>query len=132
QIDYGNGVQAIYRYDKRQRLASLLTHHASRITEPLIHFSYGFDAVSNIKAIDDQRPESVVAAGDHRRNTQTFTYDDLYRLTRAQYSFAAPDGSPSPLRGERAGVRGAAIANGGQINYRYDRIGNMLAQTSDI
>ena len=26
----------------------------------------------------------VVAAGDKRRNTQLFQYDDLYRITRAQ------------------------------------------------
>ena len=56
-----------------------------------------------------------VSAADKRRNTQTFTYDDLYRLTRVQYNLP----TPSP-------------ANGGEINYRYDRIGNMLAQTSDI
>ena len=49
------------------------------------------------------------------RNTQTFTYDDLYRLTRVQYNLPTP-----------------STSNGGEINYRYDRIGNMLAQTSDI
>ena len=44
-------------------------------------------------------------------------YDDLYRLTRARYSFTLP---------------GAASRNDGEINYRYDRIGNMLAQTSTL
>jgi RHS repeat-associated protein len=50
---------------------------------------------------------------DLRRNTQTFTYDDLYRLIRVQYNLPAP-----------------ATSNGGEINYRYDRIGNKLSQTS--
>jgi RHS repeat-associated protein len=81
----------------------------------LIDFAYDFDGVSNIKNITDGRPTSVVPATDKRRNTQAFTYDDLYRLTQAQYNAPAP-----------------ASANGGQISYRYDRIGNMLAQTSDI
>ena len=81
----------------------------------LIHFAYTFDGVSNIKSIADQRDVSAVSPDDKRRNTQTFTYDDLYRLTRVQYNFPAP-----------------STSNGGQINYRYDRIGNTLAQTSDI
>jgi len=108
-------VRTTYRYDQRQRLTALLTHHASRIAEPLIHFSYAFDAVSNIRTIEDQRPTSVILASDPRRNTQAFAYDDLYRLTRVQYNVPAP-----------------TTSNGGEINYRYDRIGNMLSQTSDM
>ena len=117
QIDYGNGVRTTYAYDSRLRLKQLLTHHVSRITEPLINFAYDFDGVSNIKSIADLRPGSTVPEGDPRRNTQFFQYDDLYRLTRVQYSFALP---------------GAAARNDGEINYRYDRIGNMLAQTSTL
>jgi YD repeat-containing protein len=115
QIDYGNGVRTTYAYDNRQRLSSLLTFHATNVNDQLINFSYTFDGVSNIKAIQDQRDTTTVAATDKRRNSQVFSYDDLYRLTRVQYN------EPNP-----------ASANGGEINYRYDRIGNMLAQTSDI
>ena len=46
-----------------------------------------------------------------------FQYDSLYRLTQVQYSFNLPG---DPLR------------NDGYINYRYDPIGNMVSQTSDI
>ncbi|HTL58005.1 MAG TPA: toxin TcdB middle/N-terminal domain-containing protein [Candidatus Limnocylindrales bacterium] len=115
QIDYGNGVRTTYAYDNRQRLTSLLTFHATNASDQLINFSYTFDGVSNIKAIQDQRDTSLVSATDKRRNSQVFVYDDLYRLTRAQYNV------PNP-----------ASVNGGEINYRYDRIGNMLTQTSDI
>ena len=45
------------------------------------------------------------------------SYDDLYRLTAIRYSFAVP---------------GAPSRNDGEIRYRYDRIGNMLSQTSNI
>lgn len=117
QIDYGNGVRTTYGYDPRLRLNSLITAPATNPASPLISFSYDFDGVSNIKDIFDNRPGSVVASGDPRRNTQLFAYDDLYRITQAQYSFNAP---------------GATIRNDGQINYRYDRIGNMLAQTSSL
>lgn len=114
QIEYGNGVRTTYDYDARQRLSRLFTQHATRNTE-LVHFAYDLDPVSNIDAIHDQRPAPAVPLDHPRRNSQRFAYDSLYRLTRAQYN------SPNP-----------ATANGGEINYRYDRIGNMLAQTSDI
>ena len=117
QIDYGNGVRTTYDYDPRLRLNSLQTISQLLSTNSeLIHFAYDFDGVSNIKKISDNRPVSAVPAGDARRNTQIFQYDDLYRITRAQYSFAAP----------------GATADNGSINYRYDRIGNMMAQHSDI
>ena len=115
QINYGNGVRTTYDYDPRLRLTSLDTRHSTLDTR-FIAFAYDFDGVSNIKSITDLRPGSAVPAGDPRRNTQLFQYDDLYRITRAQYSFALP----------------GATTDNGVINYRYDRIGNMLAQTSTI
>ncbi|MGA1237313.1 MAG: toxin TcdB middle/N-terminal domain-containing protein, partial [Limisphaerales bacterium] len=116
QIDYGNGVRTTYAYDSRLRLEKLLTaSHSGNLNQQLIHFGYDFDGVSNIKAISDLRPGTAVPEGDPRRNTQQFQYDDLYRLTRVQYSFSLP---------------GAAPRNDGEVHYRYDRIGNMLSQTS--
>lgn len=121
RIDYGNGVRTTYDYDPRLRLRKLRTvgRDAADPSVPrdLIHFDYEFDRVSNITAIRDQRPGEVVARGDKRRNTQLFQYDDLYRITRASYSFALP-GEPD--------------AADGFVSYRYDRIGNMLEQRSDI
>ncbi|MCL4785201.1 MAG: VCBS repeat-containing protein [Verrucomicrobia bacterium] len=121
-IDYGNGVRTSYDYDPRQRLTRLHTLAPPRGDVQgeglsLIDFAYTFDRVSNILRIDDQRPGSAVPEGDKRRNTQIFDYDNLYRLTRAQYSFNLP---------------GQADRNDGSIVYRYDRIGNMMKQTSDI
>lgn len=124
RTDYGNGVRTTHTYDSRLRLKQILTV-SQRLapSEELIHFAYDFDAVSNIKSITDQRPVSVVPADDPRRNTQVFRYDDLYRLTHAGYVFAVP---PTPLPSGWAEVQ---VANG-KISYRYDRIGNMLAQAS--
>jgi RHS repeat-associated protein len=105
---YGNGVDTSYSYDPRLRLRSLST---AKDATQLISFAYQFDAASNITRIDDNRP--TIPAADPRKNTQVFGYDDLYRLTSVQY--------PSLLSG-----------SAGSISYAYDRIGNMLSQTSNI
>jgi RHS repeat-associated protein len=107
---YGNGVGTNYTYDPRLRLRSLLTSHSALGTQ-LISFAYQFDAASNITRIDDNR--AAIPGSDPRKNTQVFGYDDLYRLTSVQY--------PALLSG-----------SAGSISYAYDRIGNMLGQTSNI
>ncbi len=116
-IRYGNTVLTSYDYDPRLRLKKLHTVSPTGgeggSEGDFINFTYDFDAVSNIKAIHDNRPLSVVPANDPRRNTQLFQYDSLYRLTRAEYP-AILEGSP------------------GHIDYRYDRIGNMTSQFSNI
>lgn len=112
--DYGNGVRTTWEYDARQRMNRLRTRHVASNTE-LVHFTYDLDPVSNLDAIHDQRPVSAVPLDDARRNSQRFAYDSLYRLTRVQYNLPSPAG-----------------ANRGEIQYRYDRIGNMLAQSSDL
>ena len=118
EIRYGNGVRTTYVYDPRLRLKELLTvAPAVQQSRELIHFGYEFDGVSNIGAIRDLRPAASVSEGDPRRNTQVFSYDDLYRLTGVQYSFNLP---------------GNAVRNDGVITYRYDRIGNMLEQSSTL
>jgi len=114
RIDYGNSVRTTYHYDARQRMNRLFTRHTSLNTE-LVHFTYELDPVSNINAIHDQRPVSAVPLDHPRRNSQRFAYDTLYRLTKVQYN-----------------LPNLAGANGGEINYRYDRIGNMLTQSRDI
>jgi len=120
-IHYGNGVKTTYRYDPRLRLNSILTLGApdsiGGTSAELLHFRYFFDPVSNLLRIEDQRPGALVPNADPRRNTQLFAYDNRYRLTRVQYSFNEP---------------GQPIRDDGEIQYRYDRIGNMLSQFSTI
>ncbi len=116
RVEFGNGVRTTYEYDSRLRLKHLLTvTKPDTLNQQLIHFAYDLDGVSNVRSIEDLRPESLVPANDPRRNTQRFLYDDLYRLTQVRYN--------SPANGQ---------AGTNLINYRYDRIGNMLAQVSDI
>ncbi|HYD50764.1 MAG TPA: SpvB/TcaC N-terminal domain-containing protein [Terriglobales bacterium] len=106
---YGNGVETTYGYDPRLRMGSLRTQRAPG--DDLLHYDYSIDPASNILRIDDLRPLDALG-GAAVRNTQVFQYDDLYRLTQVEY-----------LNG------GTAT---GSIQYSYDRIGNMLSQTSNI
>lgn len=109
-ISYGNGVSTAYTYDPRLRLRSIATQSAAT---QFVGFNYTFDGASNITRIDDQRTLAGQPQAAARFNTQAFTYDSLYRLTRVDYP----------------GYQGAAAKF---LQYRYDRIGNMLQQTSDI
>jgi RHS repeat-associated protein len=110
-IGYGNGVGTTYAYDPRLRLVDLDT--VSPSAGPLIDFHYTFDAASNITKIDDLRDLTGQTNAVARLNTQQFGYDSLYRLTKVVY--------PTVLNG-----------NPGQIDYAYDRIGNMVSQLSNI
>ena len=107
------GIETTYEYDHRLRLTGLKT---DRATTPLVlqDLNYTYDGVSNITAITDKRSDAGlvqmgaelgIAAAEARKfnGTQAFSYDSLYRLTRAS--------------------NGAVY---GTIDYRYDRIGNMV------
>ncbi len=115
-LAYGNGVQSTSQYDSRLRLNQVRTRQPQLGLEH-VTFAYDFDAASKLRSITDLRSSSSVAEGDARRNGQQIEYDDLYRLTGIRYSFAVP---------------GAPPRNDGEIHYRYDRIGNMLSQTSNM
>ncbi len=109
---YGNGVTTTYEYDPRLRMRDLDTD--SLAVGKLIDYSYGFDPVSNITRIDDNRDLAGQVDANKRKNTQVFQYDDLYRLTQVVYpAFIDPE-------------------TDGKIDYRYDRIGNMLKKGSNI
>jgi RHS repeat-associated protein len=110
-VKYGDGLNTAYNYDPRLRLSNIQT--TNKAGERLLDFSYGFDGANNIERIEDRRNLVGLRDATNRFNTQVFTYDDLYRLTRADYP---------PL----------ASGKTNHIDYSYDRIGNMLAQTSNI
>ena len=118
QIDYGNGVRTTYAYDSRLRLKNLLTvSQPATLNQQLINFAYDFDGVSNIKSITDLRPGSAVPAG------RPAPQHPALPIRRP----LPPHPRPILLRPARRRWR-----NDGEINYRYDRIGNMLAQTSTL
>ena len=113
---YGNGIVGSYAYDARGRLTGLRAAGNGGGDSPIIDFAYAYDPASNVAAITDNRPDAVVPAGDARRNTQEFDYDTVYRLTSVAVGFQLPGA-------------GASVDAG--IDYRYDRIGNMVSKTSN-
>lgn len=117
KCEYGNGVHTEFAYDIRDRMNGLKTFLSSEPDAAIVHYSYAYDYANNITRIDDLRPAAVIPGGDKLRDTQIFDYDNLYRLTQVRYSFALP---------------GEADRDDGRIDYRYDRIGNLLAQSSTI
>ncbi len=115
RVDYGNGDATTYQYDSRLRLIDLHTSNDRAATRDIVDYGYTLDPVSNILRIDDKRPTSSVADGDPRRNTQIFAYDDLDRLVQVRYS---------PTAGQQSNSDDLTIS------YRYDAIGNMVAQSA--
>jgi RHS repeat-associated protein len=124
----GNDILSERRYDPRLRMNQLVHRgDRQRIDDSgtgyhFTNYTYAFDGASNILSINDGRPTDPAIPGgvlpdSSRRNTQFFQYDDLYRLTQVQYP--REDGVGSPIIG-------------GQIDYRYDRIGNMLSKTTPM
>ena len=117
KIMYGNGVLTTYSYDPRLRLRDLDTD--SPVDGKLIDYAYTFDSANNITRINDNRDRFGQSNSDNRHNTQVFQYDDLYRLTQVRYP-KAPSGV------------GLVATDTPTIDYRYDRIGNMLLKNSNI
>ncbi len=116
-FELGNGLATRYGFDRRLRTRSLRSFRLASPAEPLLAYEYDFDAATNITRIRDQRPGSVRPSGDPLRNTQLLLYDDLYRLREVNYSRALP-GEGEPIAGT--------------LEFRYDRVGNIIAQFSDI
>ena len=113
------GTESVYTYDHRLRLKNLNT---GRIRDSLMlqDLHYAFDNVSNITGIQDNRADAAldtigselgIASAQARKfnSAQSFVYDSLYRLTNAA----------------NAGIYGT-------INYRYDRIGNMISKNASL
>lgn len=127
QATYANGVVSDYSYDDQTLLLShLLTKKNNTILQDL---TYTFDNVANISEISDAANSA----------SQTFEYDDLYRLTSAtgvgwsrQYSYDSLGNmtSKSDVGQYTYGQHGAgphAVTTAGANSYDYDANGNMTS-----
>ncbi|MEM9387580.1 MAG: SpvB/TcaC N-terminal domain-containing protein [Pseudomonadota bacterium] len=113
----GNGVVTTRSYDSRRRLVALRSVRDSLTLQDL---SYDLDAVSNVRGITDLRSNAALDAigselglstevAREFDTTQTFEFDSLYRLTRAE--------NPSVF---------------GHLDYRYDQIGNLVLRDGEL
>lgn len=116
-IELANTVATDYHRDSWQRIERI--HSWRNDGLKLQDLSYSFDAVSNVIGLVDNRTAIDLdriaadlgissARGQLFRDTAQYQYDDIYRLTN---------------------VTNASI---GYIDYRYDRIGNMLEARSGL
>jgi RHS repeat-associated protein len=93
-----NGMTTTYQYDAANRLTKL--SHTATDNTLLSSYSYELDGVGN-------RVQAVEALTETTR-TITYTYDDLYRLIKADYS------------------------TGENFQYAYDAVGNRSTYTATI
>jgi len=100
RCEFQNGVITNHEYDPRLRLTRILTTSKDDTLQDL---NYGYDQADNLTRIMDARS---LPLDDPRNQTASFLVDNCYRLIRAQ-----GDGY-------------------GTIQYDYDRLGNMVTQTS--
>jgi len=90
-INYGNGTELAIERDKDYRIASIQLKD-NEIVDSLYNVNYDYDAANNITQINDAL---------NTKQTQTFVYDNVYRLTAADGSY-------------------------GRVEYDYDKVGNRL------
>jgi len=118
-LELANGVVTTYDYDHRLRLSRLRTTR-TRDNLVLQDLNYTYYGVSNITSITDGRSNGVldtigqelgIDSNKARKfnATQSFSFDSLYRLVTAS--------NPAVY---------------GTIDYRYDRIGNMIRKNATL
>ena len=86
-VSFGNGVTKQNTYDAQT--VWLSTQVVGKDQANLQDLRYGYDAAGNVVQRNDTRP---IAASNEKGgpSDQTFTYDDLYRLTSAKGSYTFP------------------------------------------
>ena len=119
-----NGVTADYGYDAADRLTSVVNEGPGGV---LSSFTYTLDDVGN-------RQQVVTPEG-----TETYNYDDLYRLTGVTY----PDSTSESFSYDEVGNRTATVVlaytyddadqmlTAGSTSFDYDSNGNQIERGSD-
>ena len=82
QVNFGNGVTTNYNYDILQRLNTLQTYSNNASLQKI---SYDFDLEDNITRVENTASGANSLGGAY---VNTYNYDDLYRLTSANGTYA--------------------------------------------
>ncbi len=149
RISYLNGVSIFYEYDPMTfRLVHLFTiRNAAAFPDdcpqvrlhdwPGCHVQnlyYTFDPVGNITSVRDDAQQTVFFRNRRVKPSNEFTYDAIYRLTRAagREHLGQVNGAPIPHSYDDAKRIGLIHPNDGRAmgtyteNYVYDGVGNLL------
>ncbi|KQV19402.1 toxin [Pseudomonas sp. Root329] len=117
----GNDVLSTWTYDPAD--GRLSTQRAQKNAEPALqNLEYFYDRVGNITRIEDHAFKPIYFANQLIDGHRDFTYDSLYRLTRATgYDDAPPSDIPGrPLPGDPNNRLNY------QQGYEYDHGGNLI------
>ncbi|MEQ1569163.1 MAG: RHS repeat-associated core domain-containing protein [Myxococcota bacterium] len=129
-ITYGNGTATTYTYDPLRFWLTRL--HTLRGSTALQDLQYTLDAAGNIVESRDDAQQTQFFANSQVTPTRTFTYDALYRLTRATGREKVDQRQTTAFYAEYAGATGAIPDAGDPAlrqytqSYRYDSVGNLL------
>ena len=153
-IEYGNGVQTTYTYDRETfRQTRLFTSRGSAFPEDcpnpqdapcgIQNLHYTYDPVGNITAIRDDAQQRIFFSGEIIDPSNDYTYDALYQLRRAtgREHIGQTTNNPGENRPELkpeydfngSTRRNLPHPNDGQAmrnyteQYQYDAVGNILA-----
>jgi len=115
-VDLGNNVTTSYTYDPATRRLNNLQSNTSDGT-PFQNLVYNYDSVGNVLGLNNNVPVPPPSQFGGP-TTQTFNYDDMYRLTSATGAFQFAPGK----------------SNQYTMNVGYDTIRNLLSkvQTNNI
>ena len=117
----GNDMLSTWTYDPVD--GRLSTQRAQKNTEPALQdLEYFYDRVGNITRLEDHTFQPIYFANQFVDGHRDFTYDSLYRLTRASgYDDAPPSDVPGrPLPGDPNNRLNY------QQDYEYDHGGNLI------
>ena len=117
-IRYGNGVETRYKYDPARRwLDSIKTVNKDKNLS-FQNIKYNFDAVGNVAGYENTASTYATS--------QSYTYDDLYQLVKAEGTTKAYAGvNPVP---ENPGS--VLSTNKYRQTFGFDDIGNMMSKVS--
>jgi RHS repeat-associated protein len=142
KVTYGNGVDTTYHYDVINHLDALSTTKGSNTFQNLTYDWYSLPNTGgiNIGSITDHRATTWVN-GIPTDESQTYTYDSLYRLTQAtgvwgtkSYAYDSI-GNVKTFDGvinRTLNYTGQQVTSGsGLSTVKYDTAGNMTQKTLD-
>ncbi|HEX2269885.1 MAG TPA: RHS repeat-associated core domain-containing protein [Pyrinomonadaceae bacterium] len=134
-IEYANGVNTRYEYDK---LTSRLVHlETLRGDARLQDLSYTYDPAGNITHIEDDAQQTIFFDNQVVTPSNDYIYDSLYRLIQAQgrehigqtsFAFNPTDGNyrDYPFFGHRVHSNDGNAMRRYTERYDYDAVGNFL------
>lgn len=133
QISYGNGATTSYTYDPDTfRLIRLQTTRPAG-GSPLQDLTYTYDPVGNITRVADAALSSIFYANQVVTGSADYTYDAIYRLTRATGREHIGQAAAPQTTWDDSAAMGLPLPSDGQAmrnyteTYSYDPVGNITS-----